>query len=88
MDNESNSSKMLTVQDVYKDLGIGLQSVYQIFKDPNFPSILKGRKFLVSSIAYEEWKEKGYDGRKKKFWNLANKTVHWKLNKKKEGTKC
>ena len=67
MEEEINSSKMLTVQDVYKDLGIGLQSVYQIFKDPAFPSILKGRKFLISSTAYAKWKEQGYDGRKKKF---------------------
>lgn len=67
MDEETNSSKMLTVQDVYEDLGIGLRSVYDIFKDPTFPSILKGRKFLVSETAYKIWKEKGYDGRKKRF---------------------
>lgn len=67
MNDKTNNSKMLTVQDVYEDLGIGLHSIYDIFKDPAFPSILKGRKFVVSATAYQEWKEKGYDGRKKKF---------------------
>jgi len=67
MDKDVQDSKMLTVQDVYEDLGIGLQSIYQIFKDPTFPSILKGRKFLVNDIAYQNWKQHHYDGRGKKF---------------------
>ncbi|MBO5349033.1 MAG: hypothetical protein J6A89_04365 [Clostridia bacterium] len=50
-------SRTLTVQDVRADLQVGRNTVYRIFARPDFPAITEGRKFVVDSIAYAEWKK-------------------------------
>ena len=46
----------LTVQDVAKDLKIGENMAYTIFKRDDFPSINIGRCWKISLISYLLWK--------------------------------
>lgn len=46
----------LTVQDVAKDLRIGENMAYTIFKRKDFPSINIGRSWKISLISYLIWK--------------------------------
>lgn len=46
----------LTVQDVAKDLMIGENMAYAIFKRNDFPSINIGRCWKISLISYLVWK--------------------------------
>lgn len=46
----------LTVQDVAKDLMIGENMAYSIFKRNDFPSINIGRCWKISLISYLVWK--------------------------------
>lgn len=46
----------LTVQDVAKDLKIGENMAYTIFKRKDFPSINIGRSWKISLISYLIWK--------------------------------
>lgn len=48
----------LTVQDVAKDLRIGENMAYTIFKREDFPSINIGRCWKISLISYLIWKSK------------------------------
>lgn len=46
----------LTVQDVAKDLKIGENMAYTVFKRKDFPSINIGRCWKISLISYLIWK--------------------------------
>lgn len=46
----------LTVQDVAKDLKIGENMAYSIFKRVDFPSVNIGRCWKISLISYLIWK--------------------------------
>lgn len=46
----------LTVQDVAKDLKIGENMAYTIFKREDFPSVNIGRCWKISLISYLLWK--------------------------------
>lgn len=46
----------ITVQDVAKDLQVGENMAYEIFKRDDFPSVNIGRKWKISLIAYLLWK--------------------------------
>ena len=48
----------LTVQDVAKDLKIGENMAYSIFKRTDFPSVNIGRCWKISLISYLIWKSK------------------------------
>ena len=48
----------LTVEDVMKDLKVGRNTAYKIFKRADFPAILLGRKYFIWKEPYEEWKKK------------------------------
>jgi len=52
-----SESRILTVQDVKADLQVGKNTVYRIFARSDFPAIMEGRKFVVDSVAYAEWKK-------------------------------
>ena len=44
------------VKDVAKDLNIGKNKAYELFKDENFPSINIGKTWQIAYIAYLKWK--------------------------------
>lgn len=46
----------LTVQDIAKDLKIGENMAYTVFKRKDFPSINIGRCWKISLISYLIWK--------------------------------
>ncbi len=46
----------LYVEDIAKDLQIGENMAYEIFKRADFPSVNIGRKWKISLIAYLLWK--------------------------------
>lgn len=48
----------LTVEDVMKDLGIGIVKAYEIFNRKDFPSINVGKTKTVTMLAYLIWKMK------------------------------
>ena len=52
----SNPFINLTVQDVAKDLKIGENMAYTIFKREDFPSVNIGRCWKISLISYLIWK--------------------------------
>mgnify|MGYP005794884185 CR=1 FL=1 len=54
----SNPFYNLTVQDVAKDLKIGENMAYAVFKRDDFPSINIGRCWKISLISYLLWKTK------------------------------
>ncbi len=51
-----NPFKMLTVQDIMKDLNICETIAYRTFKRPDFPSINIGKNNQVMLISYLIWK--------------------------------
>lgn len=52
----NNPFKSLTVKDVAKDLNVGINSAYDLFKREDFPAIEVGNKRFVSLLAYLVWK--------------------------------
>jgi predicted DNA-binding transcriptional regulator AlpA len=54
MDNILND-KVLTIKDVKNHLGIGRNSVYELFNDSMFPSFMRGGKHLILESKYKEW---------------------------------
>lgn len=48
--------KNLTVNDVAKDLNIGINTAYDIFKRDDFPSIEIGKQKTITLLAYLLWK--------------------------------
>jgi len=51
-----NPFRMLTVQDIMRDLNICETVAYRTFKRPDFPSINVGKNNQVMLIAYLIWK--------------------------------
>lgn len=51
-----NPYKNLTVTDIAKDLNIGINKAYEIFKRHDFPSIEIGKQKTVTLLAYLLWK--------------------------------
>ena len=54
--NIDNPFKSIYVKDVAKDLNIGINKTYELFKDKNFPSINLGKTWQIAYIAYLKWK--------------------------------
>lgn len=48
--------KTLSVKDVAKDLNIGKNTTYKIFKRADFPSVNIGQSWHITLIAYTIWK--------------------------------
>lgn len=46
----------ITVQDVARDLQVGENMAYEIFRREDFPSVNIGRKWKISLISYLLWK--------------------------------
>lgn len=46
---------MLSVKEVSKILGIGINQTYELVKKEGFPSFRVGQKFLVPKEKFEEW---------------------------------
>ena len=53
--------EMMTVNDVAKDLGMGVNTVNSIFKRDDFPTINLGKRKIVTRLAYYLWKMKRRD---------------------------
>lgn len=51
-----NPFVILSVQDVSKDLHIGINQAYELFKQIDFPSITIGKRKAVTLPAYLLWK--------------------------------
>ena len=49
--------KKITIQQMAKNLHIGLTKAYQLKKQPGFPVVKIGRKYLVDSEKLEQWLE-------------------------------
>lgn len=47
---------ILSVQDISKDLHIGINQAYELFKQSDFPAITVGKRKVVSLPAYLLWK--------------------------------
>lgn len=58
-----NPFATLSVQDVSKDLHIGINQAYELFKQNDFPTITIGKRKTVTLAAYLLWKmsKKGGD---------------------------
>ena len=58
-----NPFATLSVQDVSKDLHIGINQAYELFKQEDFPTINKKKRKTVTIAAYLLWKmsKKGVD---------------------------
>ncbi len=52
----NNPFTILSVQDVSKDLHIGINQAYELFKQSDFPSITIGKRKVVSLPTYLLWK--------------------------------
>lgn len=59
----NNPFAVLSVQDVSKDLHIGINQAYDLFKQKDFPSINIGKRKVVTLASYLLWKmnKKGAD---------------------------
>ncbi len=52
----SNPFIVLSVQDIAKDLHIGINQAYDLFKQEDFPSIMIGKRKVISLPSYLLWK--------------------------------
>ena len=52
----SNPFITLSVQDVSKDLHIGINQAYELFKQKDFPTISIGKRKTITLAAYLLWK--------------------------------
>ena len=52
----NNPFLTLTVQDISKDLHIGINQAYELFKQEDFPTITIGKRKTVTLAAYLLWK--------------------------------
>lgn len=53
--------KNITVEDVAKDLKVGINTAYEIFKRDDFPAIRIGKQKTITLLSYLIWKtEKHY----------------------------
>ncbi len=53
-----NPFAMLSVSDVSKDLHIGINQAYELFKQNDFPKTQIGKRKIVTLAAYLLWKMK------------------------------
>ena len=51
-----NPFEVLSVQEVSKDLHIGINQAYELFKQKDFPTITIGKRKTVTLAAYLLWK--------------------------------
>ena len=51
-----NPFKMLSVQEVSKDLNIGINQAYDLFKQDDFPTINIGKRKVITLASYLLWK--------------------------------
>ena len=51
-----NPFSMLSIEQVAKDLGIGVNQAYDLFDQEDFPSVSIGKRKKVSLVAYIFWK--------------------------------
>ena len=51
-----NPFRVLSVQDVSKDLHIGINQAYELFKQEDFPAINIGKRKVVTLAKYLLWK--------------------------------
>ena len=51
-----NPFRLLSVKEVSKDLKIGINQAYDLFKQNDFPTITIGKRKSVTLIAYLLWK--------------------------------
>ena len=54
--NYKNPFESLTVKDVSKDLHIGINQAYELFKQNDFPTITIGKKKRIIFATYLLWK--------------------------------
>lgn len=52
----NNPFKMLSVQEVSKDLNIGINQAYDLFKQDDFPTINIGKRKVITLASYLLWK--------------------------------
>ena len=52
----NNPFTVLSVQEVSKDLNIGINQAYYLFKQEDFPSINIGKRKLITLASYLVWK--------------------------------
>mgnify|MGYP006071152335 CR=1 FL=1 len=52
----NNPFKTLSVQEVSKDLHIGINQAYDLFKQSDFPTITIGKRKMVTLASYLLWK--------------------------------
>ena len=64
-----NPFATLSVQDVSKDLHIGINQAYELFKQEDFPTINIGKRKTVTIAAYLLWKM----SKKAFLWRRKNK---------------
>ena len=51
-----NPFRLLTVKEISKDLHIGINQAYYLFKQNDFPTINIGKRKVVTLVAYLLWK--------------------------------
>ena len=51
-----NPFSLLSAQDISKDLHIGINQAYELFKQDDFPTIKIGKKRTITLISYILWK--------------------------------
>lgn len=56
LNKQSNPFLILSAQDISKDLHIGINQAYDLFKQNDFPALNIGKKKAVSLAAYLLWK--------------------------------
>ena len=52
----NNPFKMLSVQEVSKDLNIGVNQAYDLFKQDDFPTTNIGKRKVITLASYLLWK--------------------------------
>ena len=61
--------KSLTVEDIMKDLKLGIVKAYEIFNREDFPSINVGKTKTVTMLAYLIWKMKRQENEERSIKN-------------------
>lgn len=56
LNKQNNPFTILSVQDIAQDLHIGINQAYDLFKQNDFPTIIIGKRKVVSLPAYLLWK--------------------------------
>lgn len=61
MEETTELTEILTVEQVRENLHVGRNKVYQIFARDDFPTLKLGRRMGVDREAFEEWKKSRRD---------------------------